>query len=131
MSGNDGLAEWLHEALEPMGRVAVRKMFGGAGAYVDGLIFGILADGELWIKADAESDPVFDAAGLPRFAYDFGDKKGSMNYRRAPADVYDDPQALREWVRLGLEASARAPKKKKKRRAQVRNVRRPTKATPS
>jgi len=109
------LADWLHEALEPLGVVTIRKMFGGAGVYVNGAIFAILADDEIWIKADAVSDAEFDAAGLERFTYDFGDgKTGTMNYRRAPSDVYDDADEIRRWAALGLEASARAAAKKRR-----------------
>ena len=41
------------KALEPMGRVSLRKMMGGATLYLDGTIFAIMVDGELWLKADA------------------------------------------------------------------------------
>jgi DNA transformation protein len=36
-----------------------------------------------------------------------------MNYRLAPEDVYDDPDALREWASLGVAAGLRAPVKKR------------------
>jgi DNA transformation protein len=42
-------------------------------------------------------------------------RTGSMNYRRAPADVYDDGDALRIWAALALEAGRRGPVKKKKK----------------
>src|SRR3546814_11947805 len=91
-------------------------MFGGAGVYLDGVIFAILADDEVWIKSDSVSDPEFDAAALPRFTYDFGEgKSGTMNYRRAPSDVYDDAEALQHWARLGLAASQRASARKRRR----------------
>ena len=37
-----------------------------------------------------------------------------MNYRRAPDDVYDDPDEFSRWGTLGLEAGRRAPAKKPK-----------------
>lgn len=30
-----------------------------------------------------------------------------MNYRRAPDDAYDDPDAFRRWAALALESGAR------------------------
>jgi DNA transformation protein len=39
-----------------------------------------------------------------------------MNYRRAPDDVYDDADAMREWAALGIAAGLRAPKKKPRKR---------------
>ena len=114
MAVDEGLVDWIREALEPIGPVSLRKMMGGATLYLDGTIFAITDDGELWFKADAESDAIWDEAGCPRFTYVMGEgRTGSMNYRRAPAEVYDDGEALRHWAALALEAGKRGPVKKK------------------
>jgi DNA transformation protein and related proteins len=116
MSIDEGLLAWVEEALEPIGRVSLRKMMGGGTLYVDGTIFAIMDDGELWFKADEESNPVWDEAGLTeRFSVTFKDGTvDRMNYRRAPTDVYDDPEQMQRWATLALEAGARRPVKKRK-----------------
>ena len=114
MSVDEGLFAWVEEALEPLGRVTKRPMMGGATLYLDGTVFAILADGDLWFKADKLSDADWDAAGAERFTFKMGGKTGSMNYRRAPADVHDDPEAMQRWARLAVEAGLRAPKKKRR-----------------
>lgn len=116
MAFDQGLVDWVVEAMEPLGTVTMRKMMGGATLYLDGTIFAIVAsEGLLWLKADAESDAIWDAADCPRFTMTFKDGKvDSMNYRRAPDDVYDDADALREWASLGVAAGFRAPVKKKR-----------------
>jgi DNA transformation protein len=97
MAFDQGLVDWVGEAMAPLGAVTLRRMMGGATLYLDGTIFAIADDDQLWIKADAESDATWDAAGSPRFTMTFKDGKvDSMNYRRAPNDVYDDADALRE-----------------------------------
>jgi DNA transformation protein len=114
MSYDAGLYGWVQEALEPLGTVSMRRMMGGATLYLDGTVFAILDEGEIWFKADGESDAVWDEEGCERFTFEMGEgKTGSMNYRRAPLDVYDDPDAVRRWARLGLEAGLRAAAKKK------------------
>jgi DNA transformation protein len=40
-----------------------------------------------------------------------------MNYRRAPAEVYDDPEALQRWARLAVEAGQRGAAKKRPKKA--------------
>jgi DNA transformation protein len=116
MSIEAGLLTWVEEALEPMGKVSLRRMMGGATLYLDGIIFAIMHGGELWFKADAESDAIWDEAGhSERFSVVF--KDGSvdmMNYRRAPADVHDDAEAMQRWTRLALEAGMRRKTKKPK-----------------
>ena len=117
MAVDTGLVDWVAEAMAPIGRVTKRAMMGGATLYCDGTIFAIVgSDGGLWFKADAASDATWDAAGCERFSYTFSDGRvGVMNYRRAPDDVYDDADALRQWAKLGLEAGQRAPAKKPRR----------------
>lgn len=119
MALDAGLIDWVAEAMAPVGRVTSRAMMGGATLYCDGTIFAIVgSDGSLWFKADAESDAQWDAAGCERFSYTFSDGRvGVMNYRRAPDQVYDDAEALRQWATLGLEAGARAPAKPRKKSA--------------
>ena len=115
MAVDPGLLAWVEETLAPVGNMTKRAMMGGATLYLDGTIFAIVGDDLVWFKADAESDAVWDAAGCVRFTYEMGEgRTGSMNYRRAPDDVYDDADALREWAMLGVAAGARAPVKRKK-----------------
>jgi DNA transformation protein and related proteins len=116
MAFDQGLVDWVEEAMAPLGAVTLRKMMGGATLYLDGTIFAIVDDDQLWFKADVESDAAWDAAGCPRFTMTFKDGKvDTMNYRRAPDDVYDDADALRQWASLGFAAGRRAPVKKKAR----------------
>ncbi len=117
MSIDEGLHAWVEEALEPIGRVTMRKMMGGATLYLDGTVFAIMDESELWFKADAQTDAIWDAEGCGRFTYTFEDgRTGSMNYRRAPTDVYDDAEEMQRWARVALEAGLRAAAKKKPRK---------------
>lgn len=115
MALDTGLIDWVAEAMEPIGAVTHRSMMGGATLYCGGTVFAIISMDALWFKADKVSDAVWDAAGCARFTYDFGNgRTGSMNYRRAPDDVYDDADELRRWGELALAAGQRAPVKKKR-----------------
>jgi DNA transformation protein len=117
MSFDPGLYAWVEEALEPLGRVSMRKMMGGATLYLDGTVFAILVDDEIWLKSDAEADAIWDAEGCERFAVTFKDGRvDTMNYRRAPGDVYDDADSMSRWASLAVEAGLRSAAKKKPRK---------------
>ena len=117
MAVDRGLVAWVEEALAPLGRVTARAMMGGATLYLDGVVFAIVADDLLWFKADGVSDAIWDGEGCPRFTYTMGEgRTGTMNYRRAPDDCYDDADALRRWATLAVEAGGRAPARKGARR---------------
>jgi len=113
---DDGLVDWVAEAMESVGAITSRPMMGGRTIYCDGIVFAIAVRGELLFKADAESDAIWDAAGCERFVY--GEKDGkpqTMNYRQAPSDVYDDAEALCEWAELAIAAGRRGKVKKRKK----------------
>lgn len=103
--------------------VTVRRMFGGLGIYRDALIFGLVARDELFLKADAESAPVFEAAGSTQFVYDGGKAPVAMPYWRLPAEAFDDADVLARFTHLALDAAARAgpPKKRRKAKAAARS----------
>lgn len=118
MSVDEGLVEWVAECLEPAGRVTMRKMMGGAVLYCEGIVFALVDESDLYFKSDATNEGAFEAEGLGKFEFTGKDGKiATMNYRRAPLDVYDDPDAMREWARLGIEAGERAPKKKSRKKS--------------
>jgi DNA transformation protein len=120
MSVDEGLYAWVEESLEPLGRVTMRRMMGGATLYLDGVIFAILDEGELWLKADGETDAIWDAEGCEKFSVTFKDGKVDvMNYRRAPSDVYDEAEALQKWARLAVEAGLRGAAKKRPRKGKI------------
>lgn len=119
MSIDEGLFAWVQEALEPLGRVTKRAMMGGATLYLDGTIFAIMDEGDLYFKADALTDAAWDEAGCARFTMEMAGKTASMNYRRAPDEVQDDAEAMQLWSRLALEAGSRAAAKRKPKKPRI------------
>jgi DNA transformation protein len=117
MSKNHGadLVDWVAECMAPVGTVTSRRMMGGHTLYCDSVIFAIVAFDQLWFKGDAQSDAQWDAAGCEKFSYPRESGTATMNYRLAPGDVHDDPDALRQWAGLALEAGQRSQTKKKPR----------------
>lgn len=110
MSGGvDGTFEALvADLLAPLGRVDSRRMFGARGLYHDGVMFGILAGEELYFRVDRHSVERFRAAGSSAFTYRSGAKTIALPYWSAPADLFDDEDALVDWARQAIAASIRA-----------------------
>jgi DNA transformation protein and related proteins len=105
-------AEGLKALFEPFGPVTVRRMFGGAGVYAEGLCFAIEADGEVYIKADALNQPSFSTAGSAPFTYAMNGKPKSMSYWRLPEIAHDEADELWRWAGMGLEAARGAARAK-------------------
>ena len=99
----------IQELFAAFGAVAVRRMFGGAGLYADGVMFGLVSDGQIYLKADAATAADFERERCAPFEY--GTKTGKravMSYWRLPDRLYDDPDALALWARKALAAAQRS-----------------------
>jgi DNA transformation protein and related proteins len=114
-----GLADSLAEVFERLGRVQARRMFGGHGLFHEGRMIGLVVRETLYLKADAESAPHFDALDAPAFCYERQGKTMRMSYREAPADIFDDRELAALWGRRAWEAAMRSGQAPKPRRARA------------
>ncbi|MGE3871869.1 MAG: TfoX/Sxy family protein [Parvibaculaceae bacterium] len=111
MAASAGYLDFVKEQLAGFGPVTVRRMFGGAGIFHDGLMFALIADETLYLKADDASRGEFEALALPPFTYGAkGGKRTVMSYWRAPEACLDDRDAMTEWARNAYGAALRARK---------------------
>ncbi len=111
--------EFLAYVLETMSHwaaVSARKMFGGYGIYRDGLMFALLADEQLFIKADAHNVARFERAGSVPFVYQAGERRVQVSYWTAPTECLESPAEMAEWCALGYAAAMRADVAKSKKR---------------
>lgn len=114
MPPSDFIAHLL-ETLAPVGGVTAKRMFGGHGIFREGLMFGLVADGVFYLKADAENAPEFDALDLPPFTYEKSDGQVfAMSYRQCPEDALESPVVMRRWAESAFEAAVRNQKPRKK-----------------
>lgn len=96
-----------------VGPVTVKRMFGGKGIYCQGIIVAVEVDGEILLKADSETAPLFANAGATQWAYE-GKKKGkpiAMPYWSIPDSALDNPDEMAVWARRAYEAGLRGSKK--------------------
>jgi DNA transformation protein len=131
MARTDSFVEYTVELLEKLGPVQSRSMFGGWGLYFGGRMFGLIAEGQLYLKVDDVTKPDFKAAGCRPFVYEGAGKAVEMGYWTPPTDAADDAYALLPWARRAVDAAQRAalkkaPKKKKASTKQVGATKNPT-----
>lgn len=100
----------LHEVFTLFGPLTIKKMFGGYGVYKDGLMFGLVADDELYLKVDKLSVDTFADEGSVPFQYDKNGKSVKMSYYSAPEEIFDDPESATTWATRAFEAALRGRK---------------------
>lgn len=108
----------IEEVFSGLGPVTIRRMFSGKGIYHQGVIIALDLFDELMLKADAQSAPLFAAAGARQWVYQReGRNPVAMPYWTVPEDAYDDPDEMAKWVRLAFEAGLRAEAEKARPKA--------------
>ena len=109
MKVSPGFVDHLNDLFGALGAVRVRPMFGGAGVYIDKLMFALLdRDEGIYLRADAETRAAFEAAGSEPFRYPL--KTGEqmeIGYWRIPDEALESSESAAEWGRLALEAALR------------------------
>ena len=108
MSLSEGFIEYILDQFSTWDDVTARKMFGGAGLYHDGKMFGLIADDVAYLKVDASNKKDFEDAGSAPFK-PYADKPVVMSYYEIPPDVLENSEELIKWAEKSL-----AIQKKKK-----------------
>ena len=92
-------------------------MFSGFGISADGTNFALALRGGLYLRADEQTIPQFEAEGSKPFQYQTRAKTVTVNsYWQLPERLYDDPEELTGWARAALSAAQRAALRKPKAR---------------
>jgi len=106
---------YVVELMQSVGSVRAKGMFGGHGIYLEGLMFGLVADSVLYLKADKETENEFKDRGLEAFAYNKKGKEYRMSYYQAPEEVLEDVEEMSIWVNKAYGAALKAASKKRKK----------------
>lgn len=116
------LRDHVLDLLQDLGAVSARPMFGGAGLYLDGTMFGLLTRNDVfYLRTDEVNRGQFEAAGCEPFV-PFADGRMTMPYHQAPPALMEDAEAMCAWARHAWEAGRRAkvagaPKRRRKKPA--------------
>lgn len=121
MASSAGFLAFLDEQLAGIGPVSIRRMFGGAGVFADGIMFALVSDDTLYFKVDETTRADFEAEGMGAFTYATKDGRNTLvSYWRAPERLFDEPDEMLAWARKALtiarSADARKAAKTSKRR---------------
>jgi len=104
----DEFVDWVVELMQVIGPVASRRMFGGHGLFLDGLMFALIIDRELYLKADEQTRDAFIEQGLGPFTYLRQGKPCSLSYYQAPEEVLESVEMMRDWANRAYGVALRA-----------------------
>ncbi len=123
MTVEPGYVAHLKDLLTPLGRIVVKRMFGGAGIYCDGVFFAIIDTETLYFKTDEESRAAYESENMSPFTFMTKDGPSRLpNYYRVPERLLDEPDDMRDWAQRAIAVAKKdaAAKKKSKKRVSAR-----------
>lgn len=101
-------AQHLADVFRLFGSISLKRMFSGHGLFRDGLMFGLIHDETLYLKADAQTVADFECQGLGQFQYVRQGRTIGLSYYQAPESVLEDPHEAAQWARRAFDAALRA-----------------------
>jgi len=117
-------AEFIRDLFSSFRPVTIRRMFSGAGLFVDGVMFALVVDQAIYLKVGETNEPDFLREDLAPFGYTTSKgRRAVMSYRRMPDRLYDDPDELAQWAGRALQAarSKAAPRKATPRKSALKS----------
>ena len=111
--------DFLIDLFSHFGPVTIRRMFSGFGISADGINFALSLRSGMYLRADEQTIPRFEAEGSQPFSYQTKARSVTVNsYWQLPERLYDDPEDFASWARAALAAAQRAvlSKRAKKRK---------------
>jgi DNA transformation protein len=103
VSERDAAAALARELFERMDGFRVKRMFGGLGLFADDVMFGLVDDGQIYLKTDAPLEAELRAAGAHPWLYTErrGPRAGitaETSYLSLPDGACDDPEEACRWA---------------------------------
>jgi DNA transformation protein len=112
---NTGFVNYIIDLLSQYGNISARRMFGGYSIYLNKTIFAIIIDDELYFKADSDLGLEYKKVGSYPFTYQRNDKRVSLSYWYAPAEIIEAPDLLKDWFDKSLKVATNNNMKKKQK----------------
>jgi DNA transformation protein len=110
---DDSFKEFVLDQLRALPDVRAKAMFGAHGLYQDEYFFGILDEGRLFFKTDAQSQADYLARGMEPFTYESKGRVLTMSYHEVPPDVLENAPELVAWARRAIEVATSGKSRKK------------------
>ena len=115
---DESFKEFVLDQLGALPDVRARAMFGAHGLYQGEHFFGILDEGRLFFKTDAQSQADYTARGMVPFTYESKGRLMTMAYYEVPPDVLENAPELVAWAQRAIQAAARSRRSSKVSRPQ-------------
>jgi len=104
--------DYIVDLMQSIGPVYAKRMFGGHGIFLEGLMFGLVADSVLYLKADDTIIKEFTELDLEAFTYEKQGKTTKLSYYQCPEEALESSEEMNLWANKAYAVAIRAAAKK-------------------
>ncbi len=90
--------------------VRARAMFGGFGVFKENVMFAIIAEDQLYFKADGTNRKEFEQRKSQPFTYPSRGKTVTLSYWEVPGEVMDNRDKILHWAQRAFKVARKIQK---------------------
>ncbi|MDR0219208.1 MAG: TfoX/Sxy family DNA transformation protein [Enterobacteriaceae bacterium] len=93
----------LKHGVSSLGSLKKKSQFGGVGLSIDGVLFALSSEGELYLRGNSHAEVLFKATGMEKFVYSKRGIPVTLRYYRVDEPLWQDQEQLSEYVNLAYQ----------------------------
>lgn len=93
----------LQYGVSLLGKLKKKSQFGGIGLLIDGVLFAISSEGELYLRGSSRAEVLFQTRGLEKFIYSKRGIPVTLRYYRVNESLWQDQKQLVEYMQLAYQ----------------------------
>jgi DNA transformation protein len=97
---DESFKDFILDQLRDLDNLEARRMFGSFGLYRDGIFFGIVSKGRLYLKVDDATVGEYRKRRMKPFRPNA--KQTLKSYYQVPVDIIEDADQLAAWSRRAI-----------------------------
>ncbi len=102
MAVSNDFVQYVLDQLSGLGKVHIKRMFGGAALYQDELAFGMIANDVVYLKVDDTNRDKYLHEGSSQLK-PFKNNATVLSFYNVPPDVFEDADEFVSWAKESLE----------------------------
>lgn len=109
MAADKEFTEFVLDQLSSLSKFETKNQFGGTALMRNGVAFGKIKHGSLWLKVDEQNISDFQKKGMVQYTYG-KDNSRKLNFYETPVDVLENKDELKQWANKAYAAAERSKK---------------------
>ncbi|AJJ09786.1 hypothetical protein CH64_991 [Yersinia rohdei] len=96
---SENMITQAHSRFDFLGQITIRSQFGGYGLLANGIMFAVVSEGELYLRANDKIEGLFRTRGMANLVYAKRGLPVLLRYYWVDSQLWDDDLVLRNFAR--------------------------------